>query len=267
MGPVSRILDIEKVQGALDDAGALSRNLEAQRGALGSGVELAPIALRLRNEMKIAILNWATVEALNYRFEQLEASLGKCEAWQPVRFAVKALVRDVIVALMRVTDGEGQQRHLESLGRFVALLEGQDQRLKDQATESVWVSDGLKYLRQRVDRVWSEGKKPDVATIWELRTTFRPIRDSLIAHAKDYSQLDVTRDVPKVREFLGAAYLLTDAACVVCNLESENFDELRNASRQEAERFWDIVLAGSDSALTPARATSAPETARNRDRT
>lgn len=244
---MSRVLDKEKIQSALDDAAAKSGSRDVQRGDLRVEAGLSDIAVRIRNEIQNAILNWATAEAFNSQIELLQSGLEPKQAWQPAKFAVKALVRDVISALMRVTDSAGD---LETLCRFIRETSNLDAQSLSQRTgaSDETVRDALRYLRDRVPPNWSNS---DVVAalahreLHEMRTMFKPIRDGLLAHAKDYSQIDLKNDIPKIRSFLKIVSRLSCATCLIANVPSVDFDESWNASFDEATRFWGIVAAGS----------------------
>ena len=133
---MTRILDIEKVQAALDRAAdaSLHGDREDRNGKYDGGnrTSARKVALRIRDEIRIAIRNWATVEAYNNQGERLQELLEANNAWRPAHSAVKALVRDVIAALMRLTDGPGIAR--ESLCGLVVLLDNKNATELAQAT-------------------------------------------------------------------------------------------------------------------------------------
>lgn len=245
---MSKIIDKEQAQASLGRAARLAAS-GALSGSNGRAEDaIADVARRLRDEMRIAMLNWATVEAFNSRFEGFRDDLKTENAWQPAMFAMRAVARDVLLALMRVTDGPGQDDDCQTLPRIVAMFDGQDAAAIAAATgaEESDVSAGLSYLRERVPRYW--GKKeplPVNRELAELREIFRPIRNRLLAHAQVYSSLDLRRDMHKAGEFLRLTSSLSDAACMICNVPRDDLQERWQNSFEEATHFWEIVAAGA----------------------
>jgi hypothetical protein len=242
-------LDLEKVNAAFEQAAVLSTNRDSQRGEFRAQIGLQDLALRMRNEIDVAILNWATVETFNNRFEEFETTLTAIKSWNPAKFAIKALVRDVIAALMRVTDSPGSQNDLETLCRFVDLLTNLDANdiAKSTGANEHIAHDALTYLRARVPRTW--GKKQNEICDHELlnlRNVFKPIRDTLIAHSASYSSIDLQADIPKIRHFLLVVTRLCHAACLLCNIDTDDYEVKRNVAMEQATAFWDAVLMGSE---------------------
>ncbi len=237
----------QAIRVALDRAArdAKSQSSEKRSGKLdvGSGA----VAIRLRDEMRIATLNWATVEAFNNHFESFRDELHERGAWQPPMFAMRAVVRDVIMALMRLTEPAGAKGERQTLLVLAADLFARDPKhlCEEFGTTEHEVEASLDLLRQHLPADGNWPKASDSYQLSTLRTTFRPIRNSLIAHAAIYSSLDLRNDVPKVREFLQVVSMLTDQLCKVCNVETDDPSELWDAALGEAEMFWGIVRNGA----------------------
>ena len=224
---------------------ALSGTREERSGR--SGGSPADIAMRLRNELRIATLNWATVEAFNATFEGFRDRLIAEDAWQAPMFGVRAMARDVIMTLMHVTDGPGHDYDRETICRFVGLFNGGTSHEIAEATgaSEANVAEGLSYLRARVPALWGKNHPlPGNRELADIRTRFEPIRNRLLAHAQVYSSLDLRRDVPKTREFLRLVSRLSDAACMICNVPRDDLQDRWDGAFAEAERFWKIVAVG-----------------------
>lgn len=242
---MNEIIDPEKMKTALKRAAdaAVHGGSEDRRGQMSTS--LREIAERIRNEVNIATINWCTVEALNNDIERIEARLTKSGGWQAAIFASRALVRDVIASLMRVTDGKGDKGDLHNLCGFIARLEGRDFEEIASATGATvaHVELGLAYLRDRVPRDWAERTpRPSNDELARLRDVFWPIRNALLAHATDYTQLDLKKDMPKMREFLRVSSSLADAACLVANVQRAELQERWNDYLREGRVFWGAVM-------------------------
>ncbi len=214
------------------------------------GTDAADIAMRMRNELRIATLNWATVESFNNTFGTYRDALIEQDAWQPALFGVRALVRDVIMTLFRVTDAPGEKNDLESICALIEVFNGKstEEIAASTGADVGSVAAGLEYLRERVPRRWGNEPPPERADLADLRLALRPVRDGLIAHAKTYSSLDLRSSVPKTRAFLRVTSELSDAACMICNVPRDDLQERWDNSLKEAERFWALVKAGANSA-------------------
>lgn len=247
---MNKIIDKSEASASLKHAARLAVFGSSDERSGQSGGGAGNIAMRLRNELRIATLNWATVEAFNTQFERFRDPLIAHDAWQPALFAVRAVVRDVILALMRVTDGPGKENDLETMCSILGMFDGKtpgeiaDLTGADQAD----VLAGLAYLRERVPPKWGKNEPlPSNAELADSRRAFEPIRNSLIAHAKIYSSLDLRRDVPKTRAFLLLVSRLSDAACMICNVPRDDLEKRWKAADTEATRFWEFVAAGAAS--------------------
>ena len=231
---MTNLFDLEKVETALSRAAAGG----AQGGRLAQGGAMAinarDISIRVRDEVRIAMMNWATVEVFNERREAIQEQLTASEAWQPAKFMIKALVRDVLMALMRITDDSGQDR--QTLVRLVGSSSNLD-------------FGGSPTRRQNADHLfayvppkWKGSReallKPE---LYDLRENLRPIRDRLIAHALDYSAIDLTADVPQIRAFLILVGSLSYAACTVFDVETDNLQARWDSALREARSFWAVV--------------------------
>lgn len=243
---MNRIVDSERMVASLRE-GARSAMIETNDQA---GPKAPDIALRLRNELRIATLNWSTVEAFNSSFEEFRDQLIEQEAWQPAIFAVRALVRDVVVTLFRITDSS--EKDAQSICALVKALEGRSDSEIEELTGANRddITAGLAFIQARVPRKWSSNPLLPDGALAELRTTLRPIRDSLITHAKIYSSLDLRSSVSNTRQFLQLTSELSDAACMVCNVPRDNFQDRWHGALAESHRFWQVVAAGSKSAST-----------------
>ncbi|MEQ1650515.1 MAG: hypothetical protein ABL898_18200 [Hyphomicrobiaceae bacterium] len=237
------IIDREKLREALELTALASRNPTNQSGEFGNRDELLEVVLRIRSEISVAMLNWATVEAFNNNADALFDGLSRRIAGETARFAIKALVRDVIACLMRISDAPGTDR--QSLCRLAKEFSALS--LDALVVRFGGLADDLNAARSlflaSVPVDWTTQPEPVDGRLRELRTTFRPIRDVLIAHALDYSNLELKRDIPKVREFLKLSASLTDAACIVCNVSRLNLQEHWDGAIAQGTAFWDVFLA------------------------
>ena len=245
---MNRIIKQSEVAASSKLAARLGQSGTREERSGQSGGSPADITMRLRNEVRIATLNWATVEAFNSTFETLRDGLIEWNAWQPAMFGVRSIARDVIMALMRITDGPGQDNDLETVSRLVDAFDGMtagEIAATTGATEEA-ITAGLEYLQARVPLGWGKNHvSPGNSELADMRMSFKPIRDNLIAHAKVYSTLDLRRDMPKVRTFLLLISSLSDAACMVCNVPRDDLQERWDTSVAEAKQFWGIVAAAS----------------------
>ena len=222
---------------------ALSGSRVERSGRSGSGP--ADIAMRIRNELCIATLNWAMVETFNNRFDAFRDQLIAQDAWDPAVFATRALVRDVIMTLFRVSDDKGDDR--ETFVALVAAFNGKSAAEIAMATgaDETAVDIGLKFLRERVPRGWGKNEPPPSCTkLRDTRLALRPVRDSLIAHAMNFSSLELRSDVPKTRDFLRLASELSDATCMICNVPRDDLQERWNIALAQSTNFWEIVHKG-----------------------
>lgn len=235
---MTNLFDLEKVGTALRraaDGGAQGGPL-ARRGAME--INMRDISSRIRDEIQIAMMNWATVEAFNERSEEIEIRLTAGGAWQPAKFMIKALVRDVLMALMRVTEEAGQDR--QTLVRVVRWISEND--LASITSEK----ENANYLVDYVPPAW-KGSRENLQKVelYDLREKFRPIRDQLIAHATDYNDIDLKADVPHIRAFLLLAGSLSYAACAVFDVGTDELQARWDNSLEEARHFWTIA-GGND---------------------
>ena len=243
---MTKVLDQRKIEAALRIAAAKSGNREIQRGEVRAETRLADIAWRIKVEAATAITNWQTVEAFNNRCEGIDEKLRFDGIWTIAESVVKALVRDVTSALMRITDSPGTKDDLETLCRFVKMLADQDAQLISQRTgaEEELVANSVAFLRARVPFHWSkEAGNPGLTSdeLQSARERFKPIRNSINAHAADSSQIDFKRDMPEIRKFLKVVSELADAACAIANIHRIDLNDHTAASLEAATRFWTRV--------------------------
>ena len=246
---MNEIINKHDLQGSFKQVARLAVSGTPEQRSGQSGGSHADIAMRLRNELRIATLNWATVEAFHATFEVYRDQLIAHTAWQPPMFAVRAVVRDVIVTLMRVTDGPGQKDDLETISRILKSFDGMKLGEIVEATGASEgdVAAGLEFLRERVPSVWGRNQPlPSNLELADMRAAFEPIRNNLIAHAKVYSSLDLRRNVKMTRDFLLLVSKLSDAVCMLCNVPRDDLEERWDASFAEAIHFWNVVAAGSE---------------------
>ena len=245
---MNKIIDKAEVDASLKRAAklAVSGTIEERSGQAGASV--SNIAMRLRNELRIATMNWATVEAFNTEFEQFRDPLVALNAWQPALFTTRAVARDVIMTLMRVTDGPGTAGDLETLSRILGLFDGKtpSEIAESTGAREISVKAGLKFLQERVPLSWGKNQSmPSNPELVVARKALEPIRNSLVAHAKNYSSLDLRRDVPRTRAFLMLVSRLSDAVCMICNVPRDNQQEYWDTAYAEATRFWKIEATGA----------------------
>jgi hypothetical protein len=243
---VTYILNQAEIEASLKRAARLGVSGTPKERSGQSGGSPADIAMRLRDELRIAMMNWATVEAFNNSFEMFRDTLISHAAWQPPMFAVRAVVRDVILTLMRVTDPP--QEELQTISRILGLFDGKTTLEISNTTgaDEVAIQNGLEFLHARVPLSWGKNQPlPTNGELVEARTIFEPIRNSLIAHAKIYSSLDLRRDVKRTREFLILVSKLSEAACMICNVPRDDPQERWDSALREAQAFWQIVAEGA----------------------
>ncbi len=245
---MSKIIDKRDIQESLDRAAWLSVHGSPEDKQGRSGGSVADTAMRLRNEMRIVTANWAMVEAFNAKFEAFRDDLVVHAAWQAAKFSVRAVARDTIMTLMRLTDGSGSKHELQTFSAIVGAFDGKTplEIVRATGATEAGVQYGLAFLRERVPMRW--GKNEDVPSnreLTDIRETLRPIRDRLIAHAMVHTSIDLRRDMPQVRAFLRITAELSDAVCLVCNVPRDDLQARWDAAFDEATRFWEIVAAGS----------------------
>lgn len=208
---------------------------------------LSEIGLRLRNEVQTAVLNWATIEAFNNRSELIEQQLREIKAWSPAELAIKALVRDVIITLMRITDPPGDKNDLHTFCMLAKLINGMDAREVAAITgaDESDAQSGIKALAAKVPPSWNTDNNQLDQEVVELRKVFRPIRDALIAHSKSYKAIDVYSSVPQTRQFLKVAAYLSNAASLIIHLPQVDFEAQWQEALSQSTELWTVVLAGS----------------------
>lgn len=248
---MSRIVDRGQMEASLHKAGlaAVAGTYDELSGRSGSGA--ADIAMRMRNELRIATMNWATVETFNSKFETFRDGLLDQHAWEPALFAVRAIVRDVILTLFRVTDASGANDDLETVCALVGTFNGKSagEIAASTGADVTDVEAGLRFINERVPRRWGRDEPPpSCRELAELRDSLRPIRDGLIAHAKTYSSLDLRSTVPKTRSFLRVASELSDAACMICNVPRDDLQDGWIQAMAASGSFWDVVKSGANQA-------------------
>ena len=199
--------------------------------------ELVEIATRIRNEVQIAMQNWATVEAFNNSQDKIEVALTEAGGWAPAILLVRALARDVLMTLMRITDDPHKDR--QTLLRFRKLWED---------TNNVSLSDCItvhrKALFDNVPRKWTDEKSLKTQ-LGELRTNFKDVRDNLIAHALPYSTLNLKNDVVKIRPFLLLISGLSNHAAMMAGFKEDDLQLRWDRSLDESRRFWATIVTST----------------------
>ena len=191
-------------------------------------VDLVAIATRIRNEVQIALLNWATVEAFNSSSESIEANLKRHGGWEPAKFLVKALVRDVLMTLMRVTDDPDADR--QTLLMFRKRWEN-----ANVGTLPCDIADHQQKVFENVPLAWKNSTETELS---KLRGSFRNVRHNLIAHALDFSELDLPDLIPKIRPFLNLVAELVYHAAAMVGIADDDLEDRRKFGLSEAQRFW-----------------------------
>jgi hypothetical protein len=242
---MTAILDQEKIQTALDQAAALSSNRDAQAGRIVEGIE--DVALRLQRESLIALVTLATINVANTHIAELQSGLEKAGGWEVARTALRSLMRDLIMNAMRISDDAGPNRDRETFVRFAIWLhEHSDSEISAlTGAQEEAISAGRHAICACVPLTWAQTSQLSDTSLLELRNRFRPIRDRILAHAMDYSMIDLSTDVPKIGEFVRVCAMLADAAALVVNINRPDSDEYWQKCLTDAERFWEAVLIGS----------------------
>lgn len=256
--PVTRVMELAQITAALDRAAAVATTGNSDDRSGKANMSVASVALRLRNEMRIVTLNWANVQALNNKIEGLREPLLRAEAWEPVVYSSRALLRDVVMTLMRLSDGNtgnsnDNDNSRQSLCRLMYLFESKsDNEISDETgADRQVVENGMKFLRARVPARWSSDVRLVDDELRCLRANFKPVRDSLIAHALDHGSLDLRFTLNSTNEFFNLVSRLVDAACMVCNVERDDLDERWEEAMRLASNYWRVVAAGCGAAPAP----------------
>lgn len=204
------------------------------------------IAVRIRNELRIATLNWAFVEALNNRgeaiLEDLERTGGGGES---LRFVGPAIVRDVISTLMRVTDAVNGDR--QTICRISELLKGPACRPTDADLKC-----HIDHIEKLVTPTWNPC--PGDSRLFDLRESLREIRNALISHARPFGHIDLKKDTLKVRDMLRVVSELEASACSLFLPPADNLEERWNKAFADASALVAVIERGLPHPA-PARST------------
>ena len=212
--------------------------------------EAVEIAERIYHEVNSATRSWTLVEAFigspNGDQISLKTDLNEIGLMGTANGIVKALTRDVLMALFRATDDPGKDR--QTLCRLIAILRDvPDTSLKQaSSTHNGPLQDNLDFLLSHVPPSWKNAplRNNQLAT---LRSNLKPTRDRLVAHAADYSSI-IPPKFHQIRALLKLVAELQAAASLVFSETHHDLQERWDLRLSEAHDFWCLVQRGAKSA-------------------
>ncbi len=179
------------------------------------------------------MLNWATVEAYNNSIERINATLHNVGGSEAAIFLVRALVRDVLMTLLRITDDPGKDRQT-----ILTFRKEWENATFDLLPEDI--AEHKRKLFENVPLKWTKGENPKTE-LWELRDKLRHVRNALIAHALDFSKIGFSHLGKDVRELLTLLAGLSNHTAAMADLDDDNLEERWKINLGDATSFWDRI--------------------------
>jgi hypothetical protein len=260
----SDTIDHQGLEGILRRAALSAQNGSAQvrSGQIDEPMLRAQrLAGRLVREAQDAFQAWANWEAINSALgsnSELGEAIHHSEmtALGPVRMA---LIRDALRGAYRLSDPfdkkKGEHKDRITLCRLVDFLNFEDNRKRVSGKD--WALDighrplaadsaaGLNAervakLQSLILTVWGNTPPPN-SEIYNLRTILKPVRDRILAHALDDSDIDHPT-INQMQRFIALTLdLCTDMALLFVGscVETESF---KTFSHVQAENFWKLAF-------------------------
>lgn len=215
------------------------------------------ITERLRDEAKAATRAWTLVEAFNGRDEQhreeLRRSLDRLGLGTTVNVVLRSLVRDTLASLFRISDDAGGSSDRQTFCALVTIIEDPSvvAALEDDArTPDFLERENVALVRRSIDHIkncvsarWKQGP-PANSALFDLRQKLRPVRDALLSHALDYSNIQQAT-FGETREFLRISNELESSASAAFHCLSESLQSRWDSSLSHAHQFWDVMEKGA----------------------
>jgi hypothetical protein len=220
--------------------------------------ECQEIAKRLQDELRSATRILAIVEAFNgrdenHRLEQ-HAAISSLGLNSTANVLIKGLVRDTLSSLLRISDPSGAkgQRHtfcrlrefLDDQGLVLALEDNArnwqpdwDREWQEQNVELV--RKNIRFIMGLVPSDWTHLDPPDLR-LKDIRELLRLLRNSILAHAENYEQVQQPA-LGQIRDFLKLAAELQAASSLVFLGASDDLQQRWDAFLREANDFWDLM--------------------------
>jgi AbiU2 len=267
---MNKPVDRQEIETALNQAAQVS---EHGSGLAASGridheiLTLQRVAHRLAQEAQGAYQSWANWEAIN---DLLEAEPRAANAIDHFEMAIgpvrRALARDAMLGAFRLSDPFDKKQKKDSdkltLCRLVAYLEDTANRerleseqwaldLGHRKSVATWAAgqnvERIALLRRTVVALWTK-QKPEDQTLLELRTSIRPVRDKLLAHAIEDAELSHPT-VDQIRQLMDLSLKLSaEAEFLFCGHGFSEADFME-FSRKQSKRMWQMALEAPISRL------------------
>jgi hypothetical protein len=214
------------------------------------------IVARIHHEAKTATRSWTLIEAFNGRDIQHRANL---HSWvprsglsQPVTSILKALARDTLSALLRVTDSPGAQNDTQTFSALVriiatpGMLHEVDRVARNapdflQDANARAALEGAERLARLVPKDWKE--VPQDRILYDLRVRLKPVRDALLSHALDYSEIQQAT-FAETRQLLQTVNELQASVSNTFGCSTESLQMRWDNALRDAHRFWDAMERG-----------------------
>lgn len=210
------------------------------------------IASRLRDELRSLTTIWTLVEAFNGRNEdhrlKLHSVITQLGLSATAEALLKALTRDVLSALFRITDAAGPDRERQSFCLLRQIIEKREIASTLEADALSWhgsddnpkkVRENIEYIKRQIPRDW-KNSTPQGGKVLQLRERLRPLRDALLAHAMSYDTLQQPT-FGEIRCFVKIASELQAASSLAILGEAEDLQDRWEGRLREANDFWDIM--------------------------
>lgn len=231
------------------------------RNQLYSGLEeCKAITKRIENEVRSATRNWAIVEAFYGRDEKhrqrLHQHIEVSGLGSTVGALLKALHRDTLAGLLRISDPPGNQNQRQTLCRLSSLLaenavlsDLRESSRRSRTEFSEWdrqnadfEMQNIRFIKSLVLADWTSATPVD-ARLQIFRTSLRDVRNSILAHAQHYEEVKQP-SFGETRDFLKLSGELQAACSLVFFSSSTDLQERWDSYLREANEFWDhLALA------------------------
>jgi hypothetical protein len=220
--------------------------------------ECKAITKRVVDEVRSATRIWAIVEAFYGRDEEhrhkLHRSIELLGLGSTAATLLKALHRDTLSGLLRISDPPGNRNRRQTLCRLSELLEekallidlGECAKQWDTDEFSEWsqqnaelAMQNISFIKSLVPTDWISTAPLD-ARLQTFRISFRDLRNSILAHAQNYEEVKHPT-FGQTRDFLKLLGELQAACSLVFLGSSTDLQERWDGYLREANEFWDLL--------------------------
>jgi len=207
------------------------------------------IVKRLLLDQESAHSSWAHFTALDRAYSHQQSAFKAKLDWLSLSSRLTsladALIRDTILALLRMTDSPNKDC-VTLCGISTLLADATVQQERICFFEQLPFATGedcrrkISLILDLVPQTWPPKSQLRDTRLSSLRTELRPIRDKLIAHAIPFERIQLL--VPRVDDFLFLNSELVSAAQWI--FEGAAPSNLFATRLRETEEFWAYVVRG-----------------------